>query len=49
MDNFPNTEIVTVPVRGIGRGAVLLAWRKDDGDPLVAAFVQAAHHALAPG
>ncbi len=49
MDNFPNTEIVTVPVRGIDRGAVLLAWRKDDGDPLVAAFVQAAHHALGPG
>jgi DNA-binding transcriptional LysR family regulator len=47
MANFPNTEIVTRPVVDLERGAVLLAWRRDDTDPAVAAFVRAAQEALA--
>jgi len=46
MANFPDTEIVTVPVRGIERGAVVLAWRSEDRDPVVAEFVRSAHEML---
>lgn len=47
MANFPNTEIETRPVVDLEDGAVLLAWRRDDRDPAVAAFVKAAQEALA--
>ena len=46
MANFPNTEITTRPVVDLEPGAVLLAWRHDDGDPVVAAFVRAAREIL---
>ncbi|MGH2380003.1 MAG: LysR family transcriptional regulator [Candidatus Limnocylindria bacterium] len=46
MDNFPNTEIVTVPVADIEPGSVHLAWRTDDADPTVAAFVASARSTL---
>jgi hypothetical protein len=46
MANFPNTEIVTRPVVDMEPGAVLLAWRRDDRDPIVAAFVRTAREAL---
>ena len=42
MDNFPNTQIVTRPVTDIEPGGVLLAWRAEDTDPLVRAFVASA-------
>jgi DNA-binding transcriptional LysR family regulator len=42
MDNFPNTEIATIPVTDLEPGTLLLAWRRGDRDPLVAAFVAAA-------
>lgn len=47
MANFPNTRIVTVPVVDLEPGAVLLAWRRDDGDPVVAAFIRQARQVLA--
>jgi len=47
MANFPNTRIVTVPVVDVEPGAVLLAWRSGDADPVVAAFVASAREALA--
>lgn len=46
VDNFPNTEIVTVPVAGVEPGSVHLAWRTDDADPTVAAFVASARSTL---
>ena len=46
MANFPNTEIVTRPVVDLEPGAVLLAWRRDDRDPVVSAFVRTAREAL---
>jgi DNA-binding transcriptional LysR family regulator len=39
MANFPNTEIATVPVTDLEPAQLVLAWRRDDADPLVAAFV----------
>ena len=42
MANFPNTQIVTRPVTDIEPGGVLLAWRAEDKDPLVGAFVASA-------
>ncbi|HEX2882974.1 MAG TPA: LysR substrate-binding domain-containing protein [Candidatus Limnocylindria bacterium] len=47
MANFPNTEITTRAITDLEPGAVLLAWRGDDRDPAVAAFVRAAHESLA--
>lgn len=47
MDNFPNTEIATVPVTDLEPGAILVAWRTDDADPTVAAFVASAEGTLA--
>ena len=47
MANFPNTEITTRPVVDLEPGAVLLAWRRDDRDPVVAAFVGSARDLLA--
>jgi DNA-binding transcriptional LysR family regulator len=47
MANFPNTEITTRPVVDLEAGAVLLAWRRDDRDPIVAAFVRAARELIA--
>lgn len=44
--NFPNTEITTVPVTDLEPGSVLLAWRSDDADPVVAAFVASARSTL---
>ena len=49
MANFPNTEIVTRPVVDLEPGAVLLAWRREDRDPIVAAFVGTAREALGAG
>lgn len=46
MANFPHTEITTRPVVDLAPGAVLLAWRRDDRDPVVAAFVRTAREAL---
>lgn len=46
MANFPNTEITTRPVIDLEPGGVLLAWRGDDRDPVVAAFVRSAREAL---
>lgn len=46
MANFPNTEIVTAPVTGLEPGSVLLAWRTEDADPVVAAFVASARNTL---
>ncbi len=46
MENFPNTEIVTVPVTDLEPGSVHLAWRTDDADPVVAAFVASARSTL---
>ena len=46
MANFPNTEITTRPVIDLEPGGVLLAWRRDDRDPVVAAFVRSAREAL---
>lgn len=46
MANFPNTEIATRPVVDLEPGAVLLAWRREDRDPVVAALVQAARELL---
>lgn len=48
MANFPNTEITTRPVVDLEPGAVLLAWRRNDRDPIVAAFVRTTREALAP-
>lgn len=48
MANFPNTEIITRPVIDLEPGAVLLAWRRDDRDPVVQAFVRGARKALEP-
>ena len=42
MANFPNTQIVTRPITDIEPGGVLLAWRAEDTNPLVAAFVASA-------
>ena len=49
MANFPNTLITTRPVIDLEPGAVLLAWRRDDRDPVVAAFARATHEALQSG
>jgi len=46
MENFPNTEIVTVPITDLEPGSVRLAWRTDDADPVVAAFVASARSTL---
>ena len=46
MANFPNTRIVTRPVVDLEPGAVLLAWRHDDHDPVVAGFVRSAQETL---
>ncbi|MFN2418292.1 MAG: LysR family transcriptional regulator [Candidatus Limnocylindria bacterium] len=46
MENFPNTEIVTVPIIDLEPGSVRLAWRTDDADPVVAAFVASARSTL---
>ena len=46
MANFPNTEIVTRPVVDVEPGAVLVAWHRDDRDPIVAAFVRTARETL---
>lgn len=46
MENFPNTEIVTVPVTDLEPGSVRLAWRTEDADPVVAAFVASAKSTL---
>lgn len=48
MANFPNTEIVTRPVDDLEPGAILLAWRAADRDPVLAAFVSGARDALEP-
>lgn len=40
MANFPNTEIATVPVTDLEPARLVLAWRRDDPDPIVAAFVE---------
>lgn len=47
MANFPNTQIVTRPVVDAEPGAVLVAWRRDDADPVVAAFLRSARETLA--
>jgi DNA-binding transcriptional LysR family regulator len=47
MANFPNTQITTRPVTDLEPGAVLLAWRRDDRDPIVQAFVRSAREGLA--
>ena len=47
MANFPNTQTVTVPVTDLEPGGVLLAWRADDRDPLVEAFVGSAREGVA--
>jgi DNA-binding transcriptional LysR family regulator len=49
MANFPDTEIITRPVVDLEPGAVLLAWRRDDRDPVVAAFVRTAREVLTAG
>ncbi|HEX7196901.1 MAG TPA: LysR family transcriptional regulator [Candidatus Limnocylindria bacterium] len=46
MDNFPNTEIATVPVTGLEPGAILVAWRSEDADPTVTSFVASAKSTL---
>lgn len=46
MANFPNTEITTRPVVDIEPGSVLLAWRHEDSDPVVQAFVREARDTL---
>ena len=46
MANFPNTEIVTRPVVDVAPGSVLVAWHRDDRDPIVAAFVRTAREEL---
>ena len=48
MANFPNTEIATVPMVGMEPGSVLLAWRTNDRDPVVDAFVASARSTLGP-
>jgi len=48
MENFPNTDIVTVAVTDLEPGSVELAWRTDDADPVVAAFVASARSTLGP-
>lgn len=48
MENFPNTEIVTAAVSELEPGSVHLAWRTDDADPVVAAFVVSARSTLGP-
>lgn len=42
MANFPHTEIATVPVTDIEPARLVLAWRRDDPDPVVAGFVASA-------
>lgn len=42
MANFPHTEIATIPVTDLQPARLLLAWRRDDLDPVVAAFVAVA-------
>jgi DNA-binding transcriptional LysR family regulator len=42
MANFPNTEIGTVPVTDLEPARLVLAWRRDDPDPVVATFVASA-------
>ena len=39
MANFPQTEIATVPVTDLEPARLVLAWRRDDPDPIVAGFV----------
>jgi DNA-binding transcriptional LysR family regulator len=46
MANFPNTQIATVPVSDLEPGSVLLAWRADDTDPTVNAFISSARRTL---
>ena len=40
-------KIVAVPVNDLDPGAVLLAWRADDHDPVVQTFVRAAREGIA--
>lgn len=42
MANFPHTEIATVPVTDLDPARLVLAWRRDDPDPVVAGFVASA-------
>ncbi len=49
MANFPNTQIATRPVTDLESGAVLLAWRAEDRDPIVRAFVASARQTMAAG
>ncbi len=49
MANFPNTQIATRPVTDLEPGAVLLAWRAEDRDPIVRAFVASARQTMAAG
>ena len=42
MANFPHTEIATVAVTDLEPAQLVLAWRREDPDPLVAAFVASA-------
>ena len=42
MANFPHTEIATVPVTALEPARLVLAWRRDDPDPVVAGFVASA-------
>jgi DNA-binding transcriptional LysR family regulator len=42
MANFPHTEISTVPVTDLEPARLVLAWRREDADPVVAAFVASA-------
>jgi DNA-binding transcriptional LysR family regulator len=46
MQNFGSARVRTIPVTGMPRAQVLLAWRAADQDPLVAAFVECARAAL---
>lgn len=45
MANFPHTEIATVPVTDLEPARLVLGWRRDDPDPVVAAFVASARAA----
>lgn len=49
MRNFVTARVWVAPVDGLPPAAVLLAWRSDDHDPLVEAFVAIALEVLAAG
>lgn len=46
MANFPQTEITTVPVTDLEPARLVLAWRRDDPDPIVTRFVDSSRAAL---